>query len=218
MRLELREAVAGLLASADAQEPQELTEDEIERLAALATYACKARSAVERDRMSREVELILGEEGPARLAQTLAALLDGITALGVTREHAWRVVTKCALDSIPAIRRTMLDALLNRDKAAETAAIAESAGYPTITARRALEELTIYGLAVRTRMGKGKSDLWSLSQEARELYREGVSAMSDKDSCESVLITPNPMERDIAETPNAADVGDWRDLLSEGAS
>jgi hypothetical protein len=172
MRDEFREAVAALLADAGAQNVEPLSEVEIERMIALATLAVTARSAVERDRVSREIELILGAEAPARLATMLVSLLRGIVACGATREEAWRIVTKTALDCIPAIRRTMLDALSVLGQPTATPALAEEADYPTTTAKRALEELTVYGLASRVKGGQGKPDLWWLTDYARELRQE----------------------------------------------
>ena len=64
-----------------------------------------------RPRHTREIELVPGAEGPARLAITLERLLAGLDTLGCDRAHAWRVVRRVALDCIPALRRRLLDQL-----------------------------------------------------------------------------------------------------------
>jgi hypothetical protein len=192
-RGELREAVAGLLAEARNREPAALSETETDRMAALATYACTGRSGVVRDGYSRELELVIGMEGPARLAKMLAVLLAGITALGATRAEAWEVVTKTAEDCIPSTRRVMLDTLAALEGPASTSALAEGAGYPTSTAQRALEELVIYGLATCTKGGAGKSHLWQISDLARDLRHRGTSPEM---SVSPLSTTPNPATTD----------------------
>ena len=67
-----------------------------------------ARSPIERDRYSREIELVPDPEAPARFALILASLLEGLYAIGVEREHAWKLVTKVAFDSMPAQRRQVI--------------------------------------------------------------------------------------------------------------
>jgi hypothetical protein len=173
MRRELAEAVAGVLAGAGRAAP-ELSEADEDRLIALSVYATRARSAVERDGYSREIELIPGVEGPARMAQALERTLTAIAAIGAPRGQAWRVVTKLAVDCIPAIRRTMLDTLALLDEPVSTSDLAEDVGYPTSTARRALEDLTVYGLATRIKVGGNKADLWQITGETRDLRREGT--------------------------------------------
>jgi DNA-binding IclR family transcriptional regulator len=42
----------------------------------------------------------------------------------------------------------------------DTTTIAKAVKLPTTTARRALEELVIYGLAMRDPQGPGRADLW----------------------------------------------------------
>ena len=69
MRRELREAVAALFRSIQL-EANEFDAAARKRMAALATFVAHARSAVERDRYRREIELIPDSEMPGRLART----------------------------------------------------------------------------------------------------------------------------------------------------
>ena len=128
----------------------------------------RCRSAVERDGYSREIELIPEPEAPTRLIIVLAQLLDGLDAIGADRDEAWRVVTRCALDSIPAIRRAVINLLAANTDGIETTAAAERLGYPTSTTRRTLEDLTAHNIAHRHKGGTGTADNWTLGEWARE--------------------------------------------------
>jgi hypothetical protein len=110
MRSELVDAVAGLFA-AERPEPRLLGDHERRELVGLAALVARARSPVERDRRTREVELVPGAEGPALLAVTLERLLAGLDALGCERERALEMIRRVALDSMPAIRRQLLEQL-----------------------------------------------------------------------------------------------------------
>jgi hypothetical protein len=179
MRAEFSTAVAGLFA-APLRKPRDRDDAETERLIALATLTVRCRSAVERDGYSRDIELIPEPEAPTRLVIVLDRLLAGLDAIGVQRETAWTVVGKAALDSIPAIRRAVLDALLGVDDLTETPAIAEQLGYPTQTTRRVLEDLTAHGIVQRVRAAKGEKnvDRWKLTEWADQRYRACVPELS----------------------------------------
>ena len=164
MRSELATAVETLFAGA-ATEARERTEAETQRLIALATLVVRARSAVERDGYSREIELVPGPEAPTRLVIVLDRMLAGLDAIGTTRADAWQVVTKLALDSVPALRLNVLYTLL--PGSADTNAVATAVRHPAQTTRRALEDLTAHGLVEVERQGEGKAHLWSLSLFAR---------------------------------------------------
>ena len=108
MRAELRDAVAGFFAGLELPEDADhaLTDADTERLVSLADFVTLARSPVERDAYStREIELVPDAEAPARFAVMLASLLEGLRVIGLEDEPAWPLVTKVALDSMPAQRR-----------------------------------------------------------------------------------------------------------------
>jgi energy-coupling factor transporter ATP-binding protein EcfA2 len=157
MRKELAAAVAHLFEIA-ADKPRELDEPERVRLIDLVV---KARSAVERDGYSREIELVPGPEAPTRIITVLDRMLAGLDVIGVARDDAWKVVTKLALDSIPALRLAVLYALM--DGQADTNNISGKVRHPAQTTRRALEDLVAHGLVELERQGEGKPHLWSLS-------------------------------------------------------
>jgi hypothetical protein len=124
----------------------------------------RLRGAVERDRISREVEAVYGAEGVARIGLTLERLLAGLDTLGVDRAKALEIVESVAMDSVPPIRRRAYEFLVEIDGAnATTPAVAKQLALPTVTVRRALEDLTAYGLVERTSQGQGNADLWSVA-------------------------------------------------------
>lgn len=165
MRAELAAATAAVLEHQ--QTPRERTDEETDRLIALSTLVVRARSSVERDGYSREIELVPGSEAPTRLAIVLARLLDGLDAIGCDREQARATVTKSALDSVPALRLAVLVTLEAEDDL-DTNAIAEAVRHPAQTTRRALEDLVAHRLIEVERQGEGKAHRWRLSAFARE--------------------------------------------------
>jgi hypothetical protein len=170
MRAELTASVSALFATAR-REPRDLSDDEVHGLVSLTELVVRARSAIERDGYSREIELIPEPEAPTRLIVVLDRLLAGLDVIGVTRPVAWSVIVWAALDSIPALRRSVMDALLAAEEAIDTPKLAEALDYPTSTAKRALEDLTAHGIARRVTRGQGRNaDTWHLTEWARERY------------------------------------------------
>jgi hypothetical protein len=160
MQKELVEAVAHLFANVR-PEPRQLSDEEFERLDRVVSLVVRLRGAVERDRTSREMEAVLGAEGTARLGLTLERLLAGLDTLGLDRAVALDVVEGIALDSVPPTRRRAYEFLQDIAPAqAATADVAKHMDLPTVTVRRALEDLAAYGLVERTGQGQGKPDLW----------------------------------------------------------
>ncbi|HEY3435751.1 MAG TPA: hypothetical protein VGK41_08865, partial [Solirubrobacterales bacterium] len=137
MRAELAEAVARVLADVDSPTLTRTADARTtDRLVSISTLAVRCRSAVERDGYRREIELIPEAEAPARIALVLLRLLNALEAIGLDADTAWRLVTKCALDSMPSLRRSVLEDLIARQSPASTNEVAERVGYPSVTARR----------------------------------------------------------------------------------
>jgi hypothetical protein len=170
-RKALADAVAAVLDSADVRElNRRADEATVDRLVSLSTLAVRGRSAVERDGHTREIVLIPEPEAPARLAVALLRILNGLRAVGEADATAWRLVTRCALDSMPVARRMALEFLVGRVDASTTSAVAERFGYPTTTMRRTLEDLEAHGLAGRRSQGPGRADLWQATEWARQRW------------------------------------------------
>jgi hypothetical protein len=165
MRAELAEAVAHLFACRNST-PRKITEDEVKRIDRAISLVVRLRGAVERDRVSREVEAVYGAEGTARIGLALERLLAGLDTLGVDRATALTVVESVAMDSVPPLRRRAYEYLCSRrfpatDKyeAVPTPDIAAALDLPTNTVRRALEDLAAYQLVKRQK--DGYVDLWT---------------------------------------------------------
>lgn len=194
MRVELGQSIRAVLEAVDhARLTAPATEATVDRLIALTTLAVRCRSAVERDSYSREVGLVPEAEAPARLALVLLRLLNALCAIGLQEVDAWPLVTKCALDSMPALRRQLVEVLIGRTDPASTSDLAERIGYPTSTTRRGLEDLAAHGIVDRQTQGAGHADLWRVSDWTRDRWPtvpemsvdpmappEGVPEMSDE--------------------------------------
>ena len=166
MRAELAANVAGVL-NGSMPTPPDLSDDETSWLVDLATLISRARSAVERDSYSREIELVPDSEAPTRLVIMMARLLQGLTAIGLERRQASDVVVKSALDSMPTLRRRVLGELfLAHGEQLDTTELARLTLHPTTTTRRALEDLTAHTLVVCHPQGEGKAHEWTLSEFA----------------------------------------------------
>jgi hypothetical protein len=164
MRKELAESVARLFAG-KRSEPRKISDDEIGRVDSIISKVVRLRGAVERDRYSREIEAVYGAEGTARIGLTLERLLAGLDTLNVDRVTALKVVESVAMDSVPPIRRSAYEYLAELEGgAAETTAVAKALELPSVTVRRALEDLTAYGLLQRMVQGQGKPDLWTVKE------------------------------------------------------
>jgi hypothetical protein len=160
MRARLVAAVTNLFA-APLPPSRSLSEREITWLNDILQIAVRLRGAVKRDYRTRELEDIYGAEGTARFGKALERVLSGLDCLGVKRSKARKVVRTIAFDSVPPNRLSVYRYLKRLKGAlADTPAIATAVEVPTMTARRALEELMIYGLAERRPQGPGMADLW----------------------------------------------------------
>jgi hypothetical protein len=203
MRAELASAVTSLLA-AELRTPPARSEEETDALIALSTLVVRARSAVERDGYSREIELVPGPEAPGRLAIVLDRLLAGLDAIGTGRGDAWSVVRKAALDSVPALRLSVLYALHDVTEL-DTNAVASVVRHPAQTTRRALEDLTAHGLVEQERQGEGKAHRWALSAYTRDRLggfpEKSSNTQSERYKGDSGVLTFR--ERSLFETPEA---------------
>jgi hypothetical protein len=151
MRTELAEAMQSLIAGANLEAVgARLDAEEETRLSALAEFTSCARTAVERDR-SGELLVLPEPEGPARIVKAMRQLYGALGALGANPETQWGVLTRVALDSMPAIRAPLAHALLRAPTWRRTADLAEDAQLSTKTAGRHLENLMLLGIAKRTK-------------------------------------------------------------------
>jgi hypothetical protein len=180
MRKELSTAVASLFA-VRRSEAARINETEAKVIGKAIALAVRLRGAVERDRRTREIEMIYGAEGTARIGLALERLLAGLDTLGMDRAKALTIVKRVALDSVPPLRRRAYDCVVKYSGASppdpvETADVAIDLGLPTITARRILEDLAAHGLVIRRSRGQGKADIWDAApweaEEAKQAEKD----------------------------------------------
>jgi hypothetical protein len=175
VRSELRESVQALFAGLELDPAAlALTPEDRTRLAALSVLVVRARSTVLREAyQSREVELVPDAEAPGRLVVQLGLLRVGLRLLGLPDTTAWDVTRKTALDSMPALRRQVLERLVTRDGRETTSAVAVELDLPTTTVRRVLEDLTAHGVLTRESASKGKADTWETTPWTRQQWKAG---------------------------------------------
>lgn len=118
-----------------------------------ALVTCWGRAAVPRFGYGkREIDGPATIEEPPRLIKQLHGMARGLLALGLDEETATALVRKVALDSMPAVRFAVLDALAKGGQAL-TAEVGRLAGLERGVARRTLEELEVVGIVRSERDG-----------------------------------------------------------------
>ena len=141
----------------------------VDRIAALAALVATARSDVGRDGRSRIITAVYEPEGPARLAKQLSGFYQGLKVVGLENKEAWEIVRRVGLDSIPDMRRRVLDPIMASEFHAQTTSdLRNTTGLPEKTLSRQLEELEALGALLRNRGMGPISDKWSLGDEVDE--------------------------------------------------
>lgn len=181
MRHALTEAVSGLFAGMPYGEQPELLpagSREREQLVDVALIAVQARSTVERDDYSREIENVHGAEAPTRVVKSLMLIRAALITIGVSPEEAHRLTTCVALDSIPQHRRRLLRDLvvLGPDRRVTTKDAADDLGLPLRSTERVLEDLHAQGMVQREAGGQGRGNAtqWHISHGWYEKWQRSV--------------------------------------------
>ncbi len=145
---------------------------ESNRLAAIAAFSARARSAVKRNNYTREVEDTPQRESPTRLASALAQLVLGMEMIGVDEGERWRVVGKIAMDCMPEVRRKALVGIRERQaKGVESTwdDVQKDLQCSSSTIRRVVEDLEILEVIQRV---PGKK-MWGVSAWAKAQIEQG---------------------------------------------
>ena len=211
MRAELCEVVAGVLAGVDETYGVELTDEEQERLPAIADVVTTARTGVDYDYRGDVIDAH-APEMPTRFAKQLAQMARGGIALGMSRTDAVRLAVRCARDSMPPLRLAILLDVAEHPYSS-TREVRQRLMKPRTTVDRQLQSLQMLGLLVvteeeTTHAGR-EATVWhydlaegidpgvfsvpDLSVHERESEEKGsVELATDISGTESVLAAPDP--------------------------
>jgi hypothetical protein len=144
MRSELADGVAGVLASVDLTDVITLTDDEAEQLLLAADIVTIGRTAVDYDYRGDVIDAH-APEMPTRFAKELAQVVRGAVAVGLERDDAMRLAIRCARDSMPPMRLSILLDVAQNPRSTTTE-VRRRIGKPRATVDRQLQSLHMLGL------------------------------------------------------------------------
>lgn len=180
--------IKGVKESIDPDEEMTTSDEQRRQLVRITDFATLARSPVMRDSgPAREVYFKPTSEMPARFTQQLHHIMMAMMFMnryeksiaGVKPKETDSDITeddelaiyKIALDSIPMMRRIVLQKVTEYDSAT-TAVIAALTNYPTNTTRRNLEDLNVLGIIDRIKDEANKADRWKIKDKYRKIMEE----------------------------------------------
>jgi hypothetical protein len=140
------------------------------RLAALAEFVALARTHIPHDGETKQVRYVPEPEGSTRLAQQLGQLTRGSALLGgreTVNEEDLCVVRRAGMDSIPAMRRVVINAMLAGKKAT-----ALHLGIPESTWSYLASDLRMLGLIQSAWDAEAGMGVRLLSPLAKRLLRQ----------------------------------------------
>jgi hypothetical protein len=144
MRAELAAAVAGVMTKVDVSRPYPLTEPDIKTIVEAADLVTLARTGVELDYRGDVIDAH-DPEMPTRFAKQLTQILRGAIALGMGHAFAMQTVLRCARDSIPQLRLTILRDVAD-NPSSRVFEVRRRVQKPRATVDRTLQALHMLGL------------------------------------------------------------------------
>jgi hypothetical protein len=149
----------------------EVSIEHLRMIRTAADFTARARSHVERDNYKRDIEYFSRQpELPPRITDQCTWLYQGAIAIGVYPRYAWAMARKVAQDSIPLVRRQMIDCLLEGKETLSQ--IRKATFLPDPTARRALEDLECHGITQKLEsspIAGEYGEKWALTEKALQL-------------------------------------------------
>lgn len=143
MRTELAQAVAGVINGMHGA-ALDVSEAETDLLLAAADVVTLARTGVDYDYRGDVIDSH-APEMPTRFAKQLAQVVRGAVAIGMDRQDALRLAVRCARDSMPPLRLTILDDVAAHPDST-TADVRKRLGKPRATVDRQLQALHMLGI------------------------------------------------------------------------
>lgn len=146
MRVELADAVGGVLAAVDSRAAFPLHPDEHLILGAVADVVTLCRTAVEFDYRGDVIDAH-APEMPTRFAKQLVQVMRGAMAVGLPRAEALRLALRCGRDSMPPLRLSILEDVAAHP-GSRTHDVRARLGKPRMTVDRQLQALHMLGVLV----------------------------------------------------------------------
>jgi hypothetical protein len=158
MRAELAAAVAGVLATVDKGAAIKLTDAEVARILAAANVVTLARTAVDYDYQGNVIDAH-APEMPTRFAKQLTQIVRGAVAVGMDRDDAMALAIRCARDSMPPLRLSiLLDVAAH--PASSTQEVRRRLGKPRNTIDRQLQALHMLDVLTCDEVDEGRGMRW----------------------------------------------------------
>ncbi len=164
----------------ESAEQLELPENLLRAVEEAAQVVCYGRASVPRDSSPRREVIGLPDmEEPPRVAKQLVMLLRCLLVIGLSDGEALGIVSRVAMDSMPAVRALALGAIAAADRPVTTAAIAKLASADWKVVNRALEDFEVIGLVshqvgeptFEAAAGAAQSKPWVLDHEDAGIIR-----------------------------------------------
>jgi hypothetical protein len=198
------------------EEHPKITKDLQNQLLSLAELATRARSDVERNWRSPQMEIteVHPPEMPTRFAGQLQAFARSLMIVNWNENNKLellpddeQILDRLALDSVTRSRRTAMQELAKYN-VIETSGLAIKLGLPTTSVRRWLEDLTALEIAERTKGSGPKGDKWKIKKH----YRDIICKFEGVEKEESDL-TENSAEKESGFSADSDGVLDEPDLI-----
>lgn len=116
---------------------------ESNRLIRIGDLASRCRSSVRRDQFHGDIVGVRETEMGPRITSALGQLYLGMEAIGLDEVHRWRLIAKIAFDSMPALRRELIDSIrLGKD----LNGLVKRIGSGKRAVKLAIEDLEVHGV------------------------------------------------------------------------
>lgn len=167
-RQELSELVSGLVGDVSIPTTIPILPPTLaDGLVSLADVVVHARGVVPRDSYHRDITSEPIIERPPRFAKQLKTILNALLVIGADVETVWGDVRRIAFDSIPPLRRRVLDFLVGSADYQTTGEIIDAIKMPKTTTTRLLEELHLLDCLDRISGSGRNADRWTASSRIR---------------------------------------------------
>lgn len=180
MREELQNAFAGYFKGVVVPDVLPVIPENVDKtIESMTDFIALSRAVVMRARDAKqEIEYIVEPEMSSRTYKQLYTLAMSLIIMngGEWKEEDDYILKRLAISSIHSIRYSIIKTIMSYSTQAKTSTIAQELGYPTSTTRRYLEDLAAISMndgdiriLRREHQGKGKPDLWNVTQEMKAI-------------------------------------------------